>query len=134
VSGPSEERNKDVVLRFLRAAHRVDVATAAECLADDVVKHGPRPSSPMAAPVRGATAVLDAIPALLTLYEDTPQMEVGHVLAEGDLVSIDYVLRARTAKGEEYEDHYHPLFELRDGRITGFWEYIDTQYARRLFE
>jgi ketosteroid isomerase-like protein len=60
--------------------------------------------------------------------------EVLRSIAEGDWVAVELVLRAVTARGLDYENHYHFAFRVRDGRIAEVREHLDTQYAaERLF-
>ena len=60
------------------------------------------------------------------------EIDVQEMVAEGDQVCVQLVIRAKTARGEDYENHYHFAFRLRDGRICGVREYFDTLYAERM--
>ena len=132
-AGDERASNKELVLRFLDRAHALDVEAMAECWAEECVRYGPRPSSPMAEPTRGRDELIRQIPGHVTLYTPgTLAMELEHIVAEGSYVAVQFVLRATTAHGEPYENYYHHLFECRDGRITAYWEYVDTQYAQRM--
>ena len=124
-------RNKDVVLRFLDAGHRADMATVDSLITDDVMKFGPRPSSPFPSPVRGRENLLAGYHHWV-FQPRSISMEVERVIAEGDLVAVQFILRAITAKGEPYESFYHFLFQCEGGRVKSFWEYVDTQYAQRM--
>jgi uncharacterized protein (TIGR02246 family) len=66
-------------------------------------------------------------------YEpDSIDLEVTAMVAEGDQVTLEWTSRARTTAGEPYENFCIGVFTLRDGRIAGVREYMDTAYARRV--
>ena len=133
-AGGQTADNKQLVLTFLDAAHRGDRDAIADLYAEDVARHGPRPSSPLGGTVRGKDALLQQTH--VDLYRPgSLRMDVEHIVAEGDFVAIQFILRAVTARGEPYENFYHHLFECREGKIAQYWLYVDTQYAQRmLFE
>jgi ketosteroid isomerase-like protein len=59
---------------------------------------------------------------------------IEQMVAENEWVAVQMVLSARTARGEDYRNHYHFAFQLRGGRIVLVKEYVDTLYAdRKLF-
>ncbi len=59
--------------------------------------------------------------------------EVRSSIAEGNRVAVQYVARAVTAKGEEYENEYVKIFEFDENdKITDLWEYLDTGRADRM--
>ena len=37
-----------------------------------------------------------------------------------------------SAIGREYHNHYHDLFEIRDGKIHAAREYLDTAHAQKI--
>lgn len=105
-------------------------------LTDDVTWWVPQ-SSPLGGTYAGRDAVLGLMGQGTDLYDlSVPmQMEIQQMVAEGDTVCVQLVIRARTARGADYENHYHFVFRLRDGRICAVKEYVDTLYAQRmLFE
>jgi ketosteroid isomerase-like protein len=50
--------------------------------------------------------------------------------AEGDRVAVEAESHANLKGGKVYNNKYHFLFELRDGKITKCKEYNDTHHAR----
>src|SRR5262249_32550037 len=128
-----EATNKEVVVRYLRSAHRRDWAALGELMCDDATHYGPRPASPLEPVIRGRQNLLRELPSHTNLYrEGSVTMEIENIIAEGDLVDIQYIQRAVTAKGRRYENFYHYLFECQDGKVKNYWEYIDTLYAQRV--
>lgn len=101
-----------------------------DLLTDDVTWWIP-PGSDMAGFYDGKPAVLGMFARGLGLYSqsDPMRIEIEELVAEGDTVCAQVVIAAKTAKGRDYENHYHFVFKLRDGRIRAVKEYVDTRYA-----
>ena len=89
------------------------------------------PSTEYGGLYEGRDAVLELTSSATDLYDDSVPMriEIDQLIAEGEWVSAQFRLRARTAKGEEYENFYHFAFRLRDGKILRVNEFLDTKYA-----
>jgi ketosteroid isomerase-like protein len=49
--------------------------------------------------------------------------------AEGDRVAVEAESYAKHANGKTYQNKYHFLLEVRDGKIQAVREYMDTQHA-----
>ena len=103
-----------------------------ELFTDDVSWWVPQ-SSPLGGTYEGRAAVLGLMGSGVDLYDDSVplEMEIQEIVAEGDQVCVQLVLRARTAAGEDYENHYHFAFRVRAGKICAVKEYVDTLYAQQ---
>lgn len=55
------------------------------------------------------------------------------MIAEGNTVAVEAESYAELVSGRVYNNHYHFLFELRDGLIFRVREYMDTIHARDTF-
>jgi hypothetical protein len=101
-----------------------------EMLADDVTWWVP-PGSDMAGTYEGKARVLELMGSGIALYDQTTPMtiEVQEMVAEGNTVCVQLVLEAKTARGRDYRNHYHFVFELERGKIRAVKEYVDTKYA-----
>jgi ketosteroid isomerase-like protein len=118
--------NKELVLGCLRARQSGDLETYAQFLHDDVVRFGPRPSIDHVA--RGKAEVLSGV--RVDLFQaGSLRMEVEHVVAEGNFVAVQFILRGTTVTGKDFENYQHFLFECRDGTVVSEWEYLDTLYS-----
>jgi ketosteroid isomerase-like protein len=124
--------NKAMVLRFLELIQAGDPRMA-DHLAQDCALVFPRPGIPgMPAGAFSRAEMLEFV-AQLSVYErGSAEMEVENVLAEGPLVAVQFRLRAKTARGDAYENYFCQFFECRDGLIQRSWEYCDTLYATRM--
>jgi ketosteroid isomerase-like protein len=134
-SGRAEERasNKELVVRYMKCAHRYEWDQLAECVAEDVVRYRPRPSAPWGLVTRGRDNLVNEFRAHTNIYQTgTLAIEIENIIAEGPFVSVQYVQRAITARGEPYENFYHPLFQCADGLVVKCWEYVDTLYSSRM--
>jgi ketosteroid isomerase-like protein len=91
------------------------------------------PSSPLAGNYVGKDAVLELFGKGTGLYDASVplQPQLTGIVAEGDKVACEVVITGRTAKGKDYKNHYHFLFEVKNGKITGAKEYVDTLYAQQ---
>jgi ketosteroid isomerase-like protein len=82
---------------------------------------------------RGRQAIAELADIAATLYPTGAEREIQAVVAEGDWVVVQSILRAITNKGEDYENYYVLIFELRDGRIDAVSEYLNSAYAQSKF-
>ncbi len=124
--------NKKVIRDYFDALGKGDFPTALGYFAEDIT-WWVLPSSPLAGTYDGKNAVLDLFGKGTGLYDASVplQPEVVGLVAEGDKVACELIISGRTAKGQDYKNHYHFLFEVKGGKITGAKEYVDTLYAQR---
>ena len=129
--GDLEERNKEIAKRFVEQVLSTgDVEAARKLYAEDfeVWTAGTLPfsgSSPKPKALEGMSSVLGLFPKGLSFTVDA-------MTAEGNRVAIEAHSDGVTAAGPRYQQTYHFLMELRDGQITRFKEYMDTELARRV--
>jgi ketosteroid isomerase-like protein len=48
------------------------------------------------------------------------------------LLQMEWIARGKSAKGSNYENYYHLMFEVRNGKIQAIREYVDTLYAKEV--
>jgi ketosteroid isomerase-like protein len=51
------------------------------------------------------------------------------ITAEGDRVALEAESYGELANGKVYNNQYHVLMEIRNGKIQAVREYMDTQHA-----
>ena len=124
--------NKKVIRDYFDALGKGDFPTALGYFAEDIT-WWVLPSSPLAGTYVGKNAVLDLFGKGTGLYDASVPLapEVVGLVAEGDKVACELIISGRTAKGQDYKNHYHFLFEVKGGQIAGAKEYVDTLYAQR---
>lgn len=53
-------------------------------------------------------------------------------IVSGDLAAVETESFARTHAGKNYNNHYHFLFEVRNGKILRVKEYLDTMHTNEV--
>jgi ketosteroid isomerase-like protein len=61
------------------------------------------------------------------------KMTIKGMIAEGDRVAVEAESYGETAEGKVYNNEYHWLFEIRDGKIRAAREYMCTAHAVEFF-
>jgi ketosteroid isomerase-like protein len=127
-----DDRDKATARRLLDALAARDRETVSSCLTDDVVWWVPRSAAQLGLerPYVGHAAVLDLLCGPRSQYrEGTMAWEFHQVLSDGGMVATHSTLRALTAGGVPYENHYVQLYRFVDGLVAEGWEHTDTAYA-----
>lgn len=126
------EANIDTALRLMRAVHRRNADTVAECITEDYALVYPRPG------VAGRQQGLQGIDGMRNLMRTLPyqpgslEMTVESILAQGDWVAVQYRLNGTTLQGEPYENFYAHFHQFRGDLVARSWEYCDTLYGMRM--
>jgi ketosteroid isomerase-like protein len=126
------DRDRATARRLLEAMAGRDRDAVSGCLSDDVVWWVPRSAARLGLqrPYVGRAATLDLVCGPRSQYrEGTMAWEFHHVLADGGMVATHSTLRALTAGGVPYENHYVQLYRFVDGLVAEGWEHTDTAYA-----
>jgi ketosteroid isomerase-like protein len=124
------EENKQMARDFFAALNRADTAAIAGMYADDAVlwTAGSMPFSGThnkAQAVKLAQAILSAFPDGLTLT-------IKGLTAEDERVAIEAESHGRHISGKMYNNQYHFLMIIRDGKVATFKEYMDTMHANEV--
>lgn len=83
----------------------------------------------------GRDAVFETIGGVVSMFEQgSMQMTVTNLIGsdEGDYVASEHTLRARFTDGTPYENHYAFVWEVRDGKVAGVREYMDSFYVHNV--
>lgn len=119
------DRNKDTVREFFARMELGDVAAAFELFVDDATWYSPT--------MRKDLPCTDMVGRVQWLYDAMPdgiRFEFGPFTAEGDRVAVIVESHSTMPSGRAYNNVYHWLFEVRDGRLLRAWEFSDTQHIR----
>ena len=121
--------NKAIVREYFEKMAAGDPSVP-DLLADDVCWWVP-PASELGGVYEGRDAVLELMAGGTGLYDpSTPLVvQIEQMVAEDDWVCVQAVIEARTARGEDYRNHYHFAFQLSEGKLVQVREYVDTLYA-----
>lgn len=67
------------------------------------------------------------------LFPNGAEFVVTGMIAEGDKVAAEANMTAVTAMGTTYDNSYHFLFTIENGKIARMKEYMDTHHAKTTF-
>jgi ketosteroid isomerase-like protein len=124
--------NKELVLRYMRASQSRDVKQMRELLVEDAVRYFPRPGFRSTYTTEGRDNIIGNVPHLNLYKAGTLEMDIENTIAAGPFVVVQFTLRAVTTRGRPYKNYYMHLFELRDGKVSKYWEYCDTLYGAKM--
>ncbi len=129
----SVENNKKIIEGYVAAVNRADPEAIGQFLTEDFVFHSMlrRPkwlffSWPKANFVHA--------PAFMSSKMKTPiQMKILGMIGEGDQVAVEAESYGEMLNGKIYDNGYHFVFTLRDGKICGVKEYSCSYTANEVF-
>jgi uncharacterized protein (TIGR02246 family) len=125
--------SRAVVERYVAAVAAGDLDTVRDSFAEHATwwLGG---SLPISGTWNGREAIIgEFLGAAMRHYEPgSVDLEVTSVVADGELVSVEWTSRARTVSGQPYENRCAGVFTVRDGRIHAVREYMDTAYAQQV--
>jgi ketosteroid isomerase-like protein len=125
------DENKEVVLELYRGMNTRQYAEMWALFTPDARWGGGRASSADFGSIDGMRAIMvDPMP---IFTEGAITFTVHALTAEGDRVAAEVESFAPLVTGSVYNNHYHMLFEFREGRIAVVKEYADTAHARDVF-
>ena len=69
----------------------------------------------------------------MPLFEpNSVSIQVQNAIGEGDCVAVEWIARGKSAKGRNYENYYHLMFEVKNSKIQTVRECVDTLYAKEV--
>jgi len=125
------EKNRAAALKFLTALGKGDAVGMVEPMAEDAIAQtmGNTPLSQ----TRTKAEILEGAPLILAALPKGMEMTIHTVIAEGDCVAVEAESKGPHVSGKIYNNKYHWLFRMRDGKIVLAREYMDTQHAADVF-
>lgn len=136
VSGdtPSPEAAKAVVGEFLGHFRTADVRALIRMMTEDAVwwTNG-RPDLWAGAGSRTRSEMADIWRGLFARLDGGLDMAVLSMVAEGSEVAVQARARATTRTGQVYDNGYHFLVTVQDGKVTVVKDYTDLLHAAVVF-
>lgn len=129
----SAEANKNVVLSFFEnfSAGKIDAALA--LMADTATWWvAGKPDKFVLAGTKTKTQFAEIVKGIGTAMPKGLRLTPKGLTAEGDRVAAEVESNGETATGKIYNNLYHILFEVRDGKIQAVREYLDTMHAKEV--
>jgi len=125
----NNDRNKQTVRQFLEVFSSGDVAATMAMMSDDATWW-----------VAGTMPISGSYDkaAFTTLLSGVASACKGGAIrimpkvftADEDRVAVEAESLAELNNGRRYNNHYHFLFTVRDGKIAGVKEYLDTMHTQ----
>jgi len=129
------EQNKQLVIQAYDSFKSADIEALLGLLSDEVEWQLPDTENvPFAGKRSGREAVGQFFQSLAE-SQDALQFEPQELIAEGDkVVSLGQYRWRVKATGREYGGDWVHVFTIRDGKIAGFQEYMDTAAAAAAYQ
>jgi ketosteroid isomerase-like protein len=125
--------NKEVVAEFMKIFSTGDVEQIMACLSDSATWW-------VAGEIPGISGTKDKAAFREMLSGIAASTSTGAIrltplawTAEGDRVAVETESYAELRNGRVYNNRYHFVFEVRDGKIQSVKEYLDTEHTRAVF-
>ena len=126
----SIERNKALVTEFLGRFSANDIAGVLDMMTDDATWW--LPGKPGHMPVRGVRSkeqIARVFHGMAAQLKSGLKMTVNSAIAEADRVAVEVESYGELQNGRVYNQEYHFLMTIRDGKIAEVREYLDTEHA-----
>jgi ketosteroid isomerase-like protein len=88
-----------------------------------------KPELLRAAGVHGKEQIAQIFHAMMGQLKNGLKMTVKSLIAEGDRVALEVESYGELQNGRIYNNEYHTLMTVRDGKISEVREYLDTQHV-----
>lgn len=67
------------------------------------------------------------------LFPEGTDFQITSMIAEENKIAAEAEFKAKTAMGTDYENYYHFLFIIENGKVKRMKEYMDTYHAKVTF-
>jgi ketosteroid isomerase-like protein len=126
----STENNKALVTEFFAHFKRKDVQKALDMMSDDATWWiGGKPELFPMCGLKSKAEMGAILNELVPGTEDGLAITPSGMIAEGNKVACEAESYGVLGNGRVYNNEYHFLVELRDGKITAVKEYLDTMHT-----
>jgi len=124
------QTNRAVAESFYRRFDANDIPGALALMADDLSFWiAGRPDAIPSAGTHSKQEMADIFRRMTRRMKDGLRMTVRQVTAEGERVALEVESRGELLNGRVYNQQYHALMTIRDGKIASVREYMDTQHV-----
>jgi len=130
----SIEQNKKTVEQFLAKFSRKDLAGILSTMSDDCTWWiGGKPELFALCGTKTKAQMGELLGQLIPPMKNGLEMRLRAMTAEGDRVAAEVESYGELPDGKVYNNEYHFLFVVRDGKIAQVKEYLDTQHTFDIF-
>jgi uncharacterized protein len=126
----SIEDNKSLAKEFFARFSANDIPGALETMTDDATWWiAGKPEQLSAAGTYSKERIARLFHNMVGQLKDGLKMTVKSLIAEGDMVAVEIESYGELRNGRVYNQEYHVLIAIRDGKISAVREYLDTQHV-----
>ncbi len=126
----SLEDNKKLATELFARFNANDIAGALDTMTDDVTWWiAGKPEQQPAAGTYDKEKVARLLNRMASQLKDGLRMTVKGLTAEDDRVAVEVDSYGELQNGRIYNQQYHFLLTIRDGKIGAIREYLDTQHV-----
>lgn len=130
----SIESNKEVVRQFLAKFGTGDADGLINSLTDDAVWWiGGKPGDLPQAGAKSKEAISAVLRGVGAKIPGGIAMHIRGMIGEDDKIAAEVEAHGEITNGRIYNNEYHFLFTIREGRIAGVREYHDTLHLKSVF-
>jgi ketosteroid isomerase-like protein len=130
----STEDNRRTAVAFFERYDAGDIPAVLDLLAEDMTYWlAGKPGSNATSGARTKAEMADIFGRMQAAMTGRLRLAVKGTVAEGDKVAVEAVSRGELRNGRVYEQEYHVLFTLRDGKIAAAREYMDTAHVNAIW-
>ena len=124
------EENKHLAVQFIDRLTAGDIAGALELMTDDATWWiAGKPDQLPASGLYDKKRIARLLNNMVSQLPNGLKITVKGLIAEGDKVAVEAESYGELLNGRVYNQQYHFLFTVRDGRIETVKEYLDTQHV-----
>ena len=128
------EQNRQVATEFFRRHDVGDTQGALDLMAEDCTYWlAGKPGTNASAGARSKAEMAEIFCRMGERINGPLRMSVLGTVAEGDRVAVEARSRGELRNGRVYEQEYHVLMTVRDGKIAAAREYMDTQHVNDIW-
>jgi ketosteroid isomerase-like protein len=134
VHSMNTELNKQVARRFYERFDANDIAGVLDTMAEDSrFWIAGKPGSNGSIGWHTKPEMARMFKAMTAQMPRGLRMTVDALIAEGDKVALEVHSHGELSNGRVYENEYHALITVRDGKIAEVKEYMDTQHVHQVW-
>jgi ketosteroid isomerase-like protein len=101
------------------------------CFSDDLDFWFPG-TTPISGRRRGLPAFMEYVGQVASYLDEMVVLELARVSVDGEWVYTEATGHGVTKKGQDYDNSYCLVWQVRDGKIIRFVEYCDTELVSRV--
>ena len=123
------EENKDITIKFFKALSSGS-ETYLNYYNDDSIIWTAGDNS--IGGTRTKQEIVDFAQGILSAFPDGIKFNITGITAENERVAVEVSGEAIHASGKNYNNKYHFLLKIKNGKILELKEYMDTQLAAKI--